>query len=193
MCGPGALLQATVRQIFPPCSFLPACPPSHVVMPTAIRAPSRAAASPLQQKTLLEYDLIQPSLSLVGFALPLLSLCDSRNPDSSFRTFPSSSSPSLKKFFLKPPLHLQFLIVRTFLHMKTRGYWFLVPNTMLPTWGHTGACRDRAHCTAGLCDGSHDDLQHVTPRICLLSSCLGFIPNPGSSLCFSMDNQQSLH
>lgn len=36
-------------------------------------------------------------------------------------------------------------------------------------------------------------MMHVIPRICLLRSFLGCIPLPGSSFCFSTDNQQSLH
>lgn len=36
-------------------------------------------------------------------------------------------------------------------------------------------------------------MMHVIPKICLLRSFLGCIPIPGSSFCFSMDNQQSLH
>lgn len=47
--------------------------------------------------------------------------------------------------------------------------------------------------TDELSKGFHGDLQHVIPKACLLSSFLGCIPNPGSSLCFSMDNQQSQH
>lgn len=187
--GPRGLLQAAASKIAPPSSLHARHPELNVDAisdQSSVQAngpAARDAPLPPQQRDLCLY-------SVVFFFQVGLWGC--RNPTASFRMVPPSSAPFLF-YFVTPTVPAVFnckYLSPTWRAVSTDSWcltqWFPYRETLVPA-------EMEPEPTDRLSNGSHGDLQHMIPRIPLLSSFLGCIPNPGSSLCYSMDNQQSLH